>query len=213
MVPGAGIGCVLMVQLWINANGGHWTALCIYGSVPVMVILGVQSIAMFWAYYSQLFTDQMVQRRRALATTVETQLFEMARTMHPDTVKLLLMHRKMKWRVKESKLTELADWVLDADPRVRVEFVEHVLDNSTQWAMMAMSRLSDKAYEFDPDKLVTDYDQYRAFHKLLINRAMATDAFGSQPGQWIEPWTPELVARQFGIELERTHVEQKKEGE
>jgi len=202
MVPGVGIGGVLVMQLWINEYGSPWMAYCIYGTIPVMLILTAQSVAMFWAYYSELFTDQFVARRRAIATTAETQLFEMARLMHPETVRLLLTHRKTKWRIKEAKLNELVDWVLDADPRIRVEFVEYVLGNSTQYAMMPMNGyLSDKAYTFNPDKLVTDYDQYRAFHKLLINRAMATDSLGSQPGQWIEPWTPELVARQFGIAL------------
>ena len=125
----------------------------------------------------------------------------MARLMHPDTVKLLLMHRKTKWRIKEAKVNELVDWVLDADPRIRYEFVEYVLVNSSDYAMMPLGRLSDKSFQFDPDRLINDYEQYRAFHKLLMNRMMVTDALGNQAGQWIEPWNPELVARQFGIAL------------
>ena len=202
IVPALGIGVMLMAQMWINSavSRAPWMMYCIYGTVPVMLILGAQSLAMFWAYYAQLFTDQFVARRRAIATTSETQLFEMAKLMHPETVALLLMHRKTKWRVKETNIHDLCDWVLDADPRVRLEFVEYLLEHSSQWAMMAMnSSVSNNAYEFDPDRLVTDYEQYRAFHRLLINRGMATDAHGNMPGQWIEPWTPELVARQFGI--------------
>lgn len=202
MVPGAGVGFVLFVQVWINANGSAPMQMyCIYLSVPLMVILGMQSLAMFWAYYARIYNDEFVARRRAIAETAETRLFEMARLMHPETVRLLLMHRKTKWRIKESKVNDLVDWVLDADPRVRFELVEYVLANSNQYAMMAMNRLSDKAFNFDPDRLINDYDQYRAFHKLLMNRMMATDALGNQPGQWIEPWNPELVARQFGIAL------------
>jgi hypothetical protein len=203
MVPALGIGVMLMAQMWINANGAVWMQqYCMYGSVPVMVILALQSVAGYWAYYSEILTEQFVERRRAITQTAETKLFEMARTMHPETVKLLLMHRKTKWRIKEAKVNELVDWVLDADPRVRYEMVEYILVNSNQYAMMPMGRLSDKTFQFDPDKLVNDYDQYRAFHRLLINRGMATEALGNQAGQWIEPWNPELVARQFGIKLE-----------
>lgn len=203
MVPALFIPCILAAQLLINSQAEAWMQYFVFGSVFVMVILLVQAIAMFRAYYAEIWTNQFVERRNALSTTSETRLFEMARMMHPETVKLLLMHRKVKWRIKESHINEMVDWVLDADPRIRVEFVEYVLKNSTQWAMMPKhGYLSDKAHEFDPDHLVTDYQQYDAFHQLLINRAIATDAFGNQPGQWIEPWMPELVARQFGISLE-----------
>jgi hypothetical protein len=202
MVPGVGAAAVLMLQMWIGGSGKPWMQLyCAYATVPVMILLAVQCLVMFWAYYARIFNDEFVERRRALSTTAETKLFEMARMMHPETVKLLLMHRKTKWRIKEAKVNELVDWVLDADPRIRYEFVEYVLVNSNQYAMMPMGRLSDKSFQFDPDRLVNDYDQYRAFHKLLMNRMMVTDALGNQAGQWIEPWNPELVARQFGIAL------------
>jgi len=202
MVPGAGAAAVLMLQMWIWGNGKPWMQLyCAYATVPVMILLAAQCLAMFWAYYLRIFNDEFVERRRALSQTAETRLFEMARLMHPDTVKLLLMHRKTKWRIKEAKVNELVDWVLDADPRIRYEFVEYVLVNSSDYAMMPLGRLSDKSFQFDPDRLINDYDQYRAFHKLLMNRMMVTDALGNQAGQWIEPWNPELVARQFGIAL------------
>ena len=211
MVPALLIPCVLMAQLWVAGSGDPrqaeygqaWASYCIFGTVPVMLILFVQAVAMLWSYYAEILTNQFVDRRNALSTTAETRLFEMARMMHPETVRLLLMHRKTKWRIKESKLSDLVDWVLDADPRVRVEFVDYVLKNSNQYGMMPKhGYLSDKAFDFDPDHLVTDYQQYDAFHKLLVNRGIATDAFGNQPGQWIEPWTPELVARQFGVSLD-----------
>ena len=202
MVPGVGAAAVLMLQMWIGGSGKPWMQLyCAYATVPVMILLAVQCVVMFWAYYARIFNDEFVERRRALSTTAETKLFEMARMMHPETVKLLLMHRKTKWRIKEAKVNELVDWVLDADPRIRFEFVEYVLVNSNDYAMMPMGNLSDKSFKFDPDRLVNDYDQYRAFHKLLMNRMMVTDALGNQAGQWIEPWNPELVARQFGIAL------------
>lgn len=205
LVPAIVMVALAPLGIWINMvaerDGWPWLMWCNCLVVGTMPILGVQAWAAFVAYFRHLEVEDFAERRNSMSTTAEVRLFEMARTMHPDTVGLLLAHRKMKWRIKEAKQSDLVDWVLDADPRIRVEFVEYLLEHSTQYAMMPINKLSDGAHHFDPDKLVTDYEQYRAYHRLLINRLIATEALGSQPGQWIEPWTPELVARQFGIEL------------
>ena len=199
MLPALGLAGLLMAQIWINAEGSGVWLYCIYGNVPVMLILAAQSMAMFYAYYTALYTNQFVARRRALAENAETRLFEMARMMHPEAVRLLLMHRKVVWHIKETPLKDLVDWVLDADPRVHVGFVEYVLRNSNPYALMEKRRLSDKSHSFDSERLVTDYEQYDAFVTILQRRGMLTQAFGNQAGQWIEPWNPELAARQFGI--------------
>jgi hypothetical protein len=199
MLPAVGLAGLLMAQIWISAEGeGPWLY-CIYGNVPVMLILAAQSLAMFYAYYTALYTNQFVARRRALAENAETRLFEMARMMHPEAVRLLLMHRKVVWRIKQTPLKELVDWVLDADPRVHVGFVEYVLQHSNFYALMPKHDLSDKSHSFDSERLVTDYEQYDAFVTILQRRGMLTQAFGNQAGQWIDPWNPELAARQFGI--------------
>ena len=207
MVPAMLAPCFLVLQLWINlyAERARWPGLefCGFATVPIMAILAIQAGAGFRAYYREIETMQFVDRRNAMATTAEIRLFEMAKLMHPETVRLLLHHRKMVWRIRETSLHELVDWVLDADPRVHVEFVEYVLKNSTQWSMMPKHGfLSDKAYDFDSQRLTTDYEQYDGLHKVLMNRGMATDALGNQAGLWIEPWNPELVARHFGIVLD-----------
>jgi len=217
IVPAAAMVAMIPLGLWVDliAERNSWPPLgfCnifLFGLIP---IFGIQAWAAFAAYYRHLDVEDYSQKRAALSTTAEVRLFEYARTMHPDTVKLLLMHRKTKWRVKEAKIGELVDWVLDADPRVHVGFVEYVLGHSNLYSLMPMGAFSDKAFEFDQDKLITDYEQYRAFHRILVNRMMATDALGNQSGQWIEPWNPELVARQFGVEMEGLKVEEVSEQE
>lgn len=206
MVPGALMVAMMPVAAWVNMiaerNGWAWMLWCAFFLVGTMPLFGIQAWAAFAAYYRHMEIDDYASKRNALSTTAETRLFEYARTMHPETVKLLLLQRKTIWRVKEAKPGEMADWVLDADPSVRVAFVEYVLENSTKVKMMPLNLLSEGAYTFDPEKLVTDREQYHAFHKILINRGMATEAFGNQPGQWIEPWNSDLVAARWGIRLE-----------
>jgi hypothetical protein len=207
MVPAMFMVSMLPLGAFVNAiaerNSWAWLLWCnwfVYGMMPVLFVQAWQANR---AYFRHLAVEDFIDKRNAVTTTAETRLFDYAHTMHPDTVKMLLMHRKSKWRVKETKLTDLVDWVLDADPRIHVGLVEYVLEHSTQYAMMPMNNhFSDKAFSFDPERLVTDYDQYRAFHRLLVNRLMATEALGNQPGQWIEPWNPELVGRNFGVLLE-----------
>jgi len=206
MVPSALMVAMMPAAAWVNMvaerNGWAWMLWCSLFLVGTMPLFGIQAWAAFAAYYRHMEIDDYASKRNALSTTAETRLFEYARSMHPETVKLLLLQRKVIWRVKEAKPGEMADWVLDADPTVRVAFVEYVLENSTKVKMMPLNMLSEGAYTFDPEKLVTDREQYHAFHKLLINRGMATEAFGNQPGQWIEPWNPDLVSARWGIRLE-----------
>lgn len=213
MVPAALMVAMFPLGAWVTMiaerNTWEWFGLCSYLVYGLMPVLGLQAWAAYQAYYRHLSVQDFIDKRNAMTTTAETRLFDYAHTMHPDTVKMLLMHRKSKWRVKETKLKDLVDWVLDADPRVHVGLVEYVLRHSTQYAMMAMNNhFSDKAFSFDPEKQITDYEQYRAFHRLLVNRMMATEALGNQPGQWIEPWNPDLVGRNFGVLLEEEDVDE-----
>lgn len=211
LVPAAVMCAMPVLAIWVSeiAERNAWPSLvfCNIFFIGLMPVLAIQAWAAFGAYYRHQANEDYIEMRNADATTAETRLFEFARAMHPETVKLLLMHRKTKWRIKEARLGDLVDWVLDADPRVHVQFVEYMLKNSTAYAMMPINRLSDGVYSFDADKLITDRDQYMAFHRILVNRLMATEAHGNMPGQWIEPWTNELVARQFGVVLEDEFVE------
>lgn len=114
---------------------------------------------------------------------------------------MLLKHRIEVWRIKELPSQDLLLPILDADPRITLPFLEHVLRNSNPFSIMPKRMLSDKSHSFDPRGVVTDYDQYDALHKLLEGRMWLTAGFGNQPGQWIEPWNPELIARRFGVTL------------
>lgn len=211
MVPGMAAPILLVLQLWINdlakSANAEMLTWCGFATVPMIAILAVQAWAGFNAYYRQIEVDQLSARRNALATTAEIRLFEATKGMHPEAVKLLLKHRLTVWRIRETPIEELADWVLDADPRVHYRFVEFILTNSNFYNIYPKNRLNDKARSFDPTGAVTDYEQYDAFVSLLQNRLMLTEAFGNQPGCWIEPWKPELVARRFGVTLEAEEKE------
>jgi hypothetical protein len=211
MVPALLSPCPLILQLWLNQAGIPELLLCSFATLPAVMILAIQAAAGFGAYYREIEVRQLVEKRNALATTPETRLLELGHLMHPETVRLLLANRQVAWMIPETPQDELVDFRLEADPRVRWTFVEYMLRNSNDYSLMPKNRLGDKSYVFDKRKLVTDYQQYDAFFRILLNRGIVTEAHGNQPGLFIEPWNPARVARQFGISLEDEIMEEKGE--
>lgn len=203
MAPAMGAGGVFVLAVWISRSPVDLAQYCAGSLALVMLVLILQGMAGFRAYYRGIETAQFEARRRAQADTAEVRLFDACRGMHPEAVRLLFKHRLEVWRIREMPAPELLLAVLDADPRITLNFLEYVLEHSNPFALMPKRMLSDKAHSFDPRGVVTDYEQYDALHALLERRDWLTAGFGNQPGQWIEPMNPELVARRFGITFER----------
>lgn len=208
LVPGIVAGLLLGLAMWLMASGMSMALYCAGSLIFVVVLLIVQTISGYRAYYRQIEVDQFSQKRTALADTPEVRLAEFMRQMHPETVRLFLKHRLEVWRVREMAGNELVTWVLDADPRINHEFAEYVLRHSNFYNLMPKRMLSDKSYSFDPMGVVTDYEQYDALVALMQGRGWITDGHGNQPPVWIEPWKPELAARRFGLDISAEEGEQ-----
>ncbi len=198
------VGSVLMGTAWYVLDSGMVEAAAVLGLV--MVIFWLAAFGAYAEAQSRWATEVLRQRREALAITPESVLFDQANQMHPETVQMLLQHRKLVWRVKEAGRDELCRWVLDADPRIDVRFVEHVLRYSTQTTILPKNTFSDGVFTWDETKTTNDRDLYEAFFRLLRNRNMVTEYGANTPGQWIEPWNPETVAWHFGIDLDDEEV-------
>jgi hypothetical protein len=127
-------------------------------------------------------------------------MFEAAKGMHPDAVKYLVVQRRTLWRLRYVPASELVDWVLDEAPSVHVGFVEFVLDHSTELAVMPKSMLSQGSKHFDPDGLISDYEQYDMLILLMQQKLYCTAAFGNQAPKWISPWRPDLLRRRLGVD-------------
>jgi hypothetical protein len=187
--------------LFVAGSFNDLALYCSAASGGVTLILCLHAWAEFRAYYREIEVSQLSQKRAALADTAENRLAQWMSHMHPETVRLFFKHRLEVWRVREMKDSDSTVWVLDADPRVNVMFVEYVLKNSNPYALMAKRLLSDKSRSFDPLGVVSDYEQYDALVGVFQRRGWLTDGHGSMPPAWIEPWNPELAARKFGLRL------------
>lgn len=202
VIPGIVAGLLLGAAAWMVGQWSEAGMYCAGSLVFAAVVLMLQAVGGYRAFFRQVEVDQLSQRRSALADTAENRLADALRGMHPETVRLLFKHRLEVWRIKEMPSQELLLPVLDADPRITLPFMEYVLRNSNPFSIMPKRMLNDKAHSFDPRGVVRDYEQYDALHRLLEGRMWLTAGFGNQPGQWIEPWNPDLVARRFGVSLE-----------
>lgn len=198
MVPA---GCIpLLLVAWGSMDGnGDWARYAVIPlglAVVASVAALMNGILYAWHYAAQIYGDV----RAVLNSTPEVRMFEAAKSMHPDTAKALLVHRRTIWRQKYIPVKELVDYILDEAPIVHLGFVDFVLTNSNMTAIMSKRMLSDGSKQFDPTDIVTDYEQYDALLLLLQNKLMLTEAFGNQAGQWIPPWNPVTVGHRFGMD-------------
>jgi hypothetical protein len=127
-------------------------------------------------------------------------MFEAAKGMHPKAVEALLLHRRTIWRVKNLPRRDRVDWVLDEAESVHMGFVDFVLEHSSGAALMSKRLLSDGSKQYDPEGIVTDYEQYDDLMMLMRQKLMVTKAYGNQAPQWLPPWNPELARHRWGLD-------------
>jgi hypothetical protein len=195
MVPSS-VTILFLALYGETGDWGSWSNIWLGLAAICGVAGGINLVLYVYAHAGQVIVDL----RQAEFSTPEVRMFEAAKGMHPDAVRFLLTQRRTIWRIKYVAQADLVDWVLDDAVSVHVGFVEFVLDHSSSDALMPISMLSEGAYLFDPDKLISDRQQYRDLLMLLQQKLMVTQAFGNQSAKWISPWGPGTVRRRMGLE-------------
>lgn len=210
MVPAMLVApCLFWWSDWM-ASEGAWRDLAVIPLV-ITIVLFVAAVMNGALYVYHYWADLYANVQQARSSTAEVRMFEAAKGMHPDAVQALLIHRRAIWRVKYVALKDVADWILDEAPSVHAGFVDFVLDHSNSRSVMTKRILSEGSKQFDPDGLITDYQQYDDFIILLQQKLMCTEAFGNQPPQWLAPWNADLVRRRFGLDGDQYVVEEQSE--
>jgi len=205
MVPATlSIPClVLGTKAWMVWHWQEW-ALVPYGLAAVLFIAALVNV---WAYVAEHWADVYANIRTANNSTPEVRMFEAAKTMHPETVKALLMHRRTAWRIKYVALKDVTDWILDEAQTVHAGFVDFVLEHSNDVSLMPKRFLAEGSTKYDPDGLITDYQQYDDLLFLMQQKLMCTQAFGNQPPHLLPPWTVGLLQKRFGLDGEGYEVD------
>jgi hypothetical protein len=203
------LAVVLLVSAWsvqtflaVTYPGLDPLVYCLYG-VAVPVLLGM--LLDGWLQVRERATDIFQARQRALAITSMGQLLEAAKGVHPEVLNQLFRDRARRWGlVSGTKSRDKSPYsVLIARPQVTDRFLAHVLKVSNETTIMSKRMLSDGDKRFDPQGIVTAYEMYDALHSLLEAEMKLTRPYGpNKPGYWLNDWTPESVAADFGLNLD-----------
>jgi len=189
----------VMFIIWGQMMKSGWTDLAILpaGLLIVCCVASLINVSIYaYEHFARIYADV----RAVTNATPEVRMFEAARGMHPDAVKSLLMHRRSIWRIKYVPLKDTVDWIFDEIPTVHAGLVDFVLDHSNGTTVMSKRLLSDGSKQFDPEEIVTDYQQYDDLITYMQVKLMCTQALGNQAPQWLPPWNIDLVRHRFGLD-------------
>ena len=206
MVPAALIAPCLVwwSKAWGEWGWGDWAILPAAIAIILLIAAVMNLILYAWDHAADNWATMVSIRNM----TPEVRMFEAAKQMHPEAVKALLLHRRTVWRIKYVPLKDVVDWVMDEASYVHAGFVDFVLDHSNSIAMMPKRLLSEGSKQFDPEVIVTDYQQYDGLMELMRSKLMVTQAYGNQAPQWLPPWNVELVRHRFGLDGEGYGVQE-----
>jgi hypothetical protein len=200
MVPAALIApCLVWWHSWVMAEES-WQDLAMV-PLGLAAVLLVAALVNAWAYVADHWANVYANIRFVQNSTPEVRMMEAAKGMHPEAVKALLVHRRTLWRIKYVPHKELVDWVLDEAPNVHAGFVDFVLDHSNG-TLMPKRLLAEGSTKFDPDGLVTDYQQYDELLFLMKQKLMCTEAYGNQSPHFLPPWNVDTIRHRFGLDGE-----------
>lgn len=209
MVPAAGVAVVPAAGWWMLQLMGEWggvTVKCLAAlTIPVALILLVQAASMYRAYYRSLAVSDLERQQTALSITAESVKLDAAKSVHPQTLELLLRDQARRWGlISATRSNSRKPYaVLFARPRVTEAFFVHFLKMSNGVTYMPISMLSEGDKSWDPDGRVSAREMYEDVESLLHEEGKATRPMGKyKPGYWVAGWTPEKVAMDFKIDLE-----------
>mgnify|MGYP001583562977 CR=1 FL=1 len=202
MVPGAFFGLAILITRnlllsptdwlrWIAIVPGFITAMC-----------GIASIGNFIDYRREQSTRILERKRNAMARTPLSVELEAARGVSPEVAKILINERHRVWMMKSGVKSEgiTPHSVLFGAPDVTEYFLQYFLEGSTEKSVMPKRMLSDgRKNRFDPWGVVDEYTMYDRLISLLARQGKVQRWSEFDSYEWIEPWTPALVADDFGL--------------
>ena len=208
MVPGALFGLFLLITrslLTSNIEWMRWLAL-----VPgmVMAICAVATIGNFHDYRREQSITFLERQRNALSRTALTERITAARGVNPEIVKILINEERRVWMLKSGVSSDGPHSVLYGAPDVTDFFLQYFLEGSTDEVVMPKRVLVDgRKNRFDPWGVVDEYTMYDRLIELLAKQGKIQRWSEFNHWEWVEPWTPQLVADDFGIEIRQEHEE------
>jgi hypothetical protein len=210
MVPGVGFSIALLITNALLLAPFAWVRDLSYVSAMVMVICAIGSFFNLIDYRRAQAIAMLERKQNALSRTSLSVELEAGRGVHPESVKIILNERHRVWALRNGDLNAgvRAYDVLYHAPEVTIYFLEYFLKGSTERSVMPKRMLVEgRKNRFDPYGVVDEYTMYDRLVKLLVDQQKLHkwtefDALY----EWIHPWTPKLVAAEWGLEWEEPSV-------
>jgi hypothetical protein len=144
------------------------------------------------------------RRQNALAHTPLAARLDSARGVSPEVVKILINEERRVWMLKSGVNEQGPHSVLYGAPDVTEFFLQYFLEGSTDKSVMPKRVLSEgRKNRFDPWGVVDEYTMYDKLIALLAKQGKVRRWSEFDQWEWVEPWTPALVAEDYGIELRK----------
>lgn len=202
MVPGAGFGLAILITRYLLLSPTEWVRWIAIVPGFVTAMCGLASIGNFIDYRRDQSMAILERKRNAMARTPLSVELESARGVSPEVAKILINERHRVWMLKSGVKVEgyLPHSVLFGAPAVTEYFLQYFLESSTEKSVMPKRLLSEgRKNRFDPWGVVDEYTMYDRLIALLVQQGKVQRWSNFDSYEWIEPWTPALVADDFGL--------------
>ena len=205
MVPGTMLGLLLIVTRAFLLSPYGWVRTVALVPGLAVAMCAIAAIGNLIDYRRAQSVSMFERKRRALALTPLTAELEAARNVHPEVVKVLINERHRVWMMKSGVKSQGVSphSVLYGAPDVTDYFLRYFLESSTESVVMPKRLLSDgRKNRFDPWGAVSEYTMYVRLLELLAKQGKVVKYSEFEQYEWVHPWTPALVAEDFGLEWE-----------
>ena len=188
---------------WLGVAVGVVSALC-----------AVMAVGNFVDYRRNQNVWFLERRQNALARTALATQIEAGRGVSPEVTKIIINEWRRVWMLKSGINESGPHSVLYGAPDVTDSFLLFFLESSTAKVVMPKRLLVEgRKNRFDPWGVVDEYVMYDKLIALLSKQAKVQRWSQFDSYEWVEPWTPELVAADYGIELAKVEVQKSETGE
>lgn len=205
MVPGVGVGLFLMLTRWFLLSPFEWVRWNAALTGLVAAVCAIAAVGNLIDYRRMQAVEAIERKQNALSRTPLSAELEAARGVHPDSVKRIFNERHRVWALRNGSLEAgiRAYDVLYHAPEVTIHFLEYFLRSSTEHSIMPKRMLvQGRKNRFDPYGAVEEYVMYDRLVNLLASQGKLHKWSEFQIYEWVDPWTPQLVADEWGLELE-----------
>lgn len=205
MVPGAFCAVSFLLMRWMLMTEYSWMQWSSIVAGFVALMCAIAAIGNLIDYRRAQEVSMLERRRNAMSRTPISAQLEAARGVHPDIAKMLMNERNRVWMLKSGVKADgiIPHSVLYGAPNVTDIFLKYFLESSTDTTVMPKRVLVDgRKNRFDPWGAVTEYQMYDALIQLLAAQGKIHKWSEFSMWEWLDPWTPALVADDFGLEFE-----------